>query len=532
MTIKDMEQKTGISKANIRFYEAEGLIAPDRSPNGYRSYQEAHAEQLMRIKLLRSLDIPIEVLKELCNHRITLVEALSSRCESFEEEHSRLALSELVIGKMLETGEEYDTLDVLAYMALLTPGEPAVPLEPKLNLPWRRFWARTLDSAAYGLMIYLIVPSVLSDHLSTLIDTVLGLVLTILLEPVLLHCFGTTIGKWVFGIRVTALDGSRLTYEQAKTRTLLVMQYGYGLGIPFLSEYFKHKSLETSENGGELIWEQDSELTFRDSKLWRYPVFLVMLAGLMAVPALREYQRIFREPEEVTFYQGESPFTHDYKVEKVLYTISDEPAQLPLICGIFHPREGLAFYLTPYPSEYQEFIGDFIYCPPEEDPSAGVWSCHQEEKTYKLTVDPEENVILDYLEYGVLQWSWKLSRIDQLFVRGNDDRNGGLIGGFAVKPKWFELGSYREGISIPAAMIAIEDTGTMTLVFNEDAGETITLTEEIHIGDQVTIQTHTLMRNELGTYVMDIQYIDSEQNVNVIYRVPYDNGEYVFRVKH
>ena len=38
MTIKEVEILTGITKANIRFYEKEGLLAPGRSSNNYREY--------------------------------------------------------------------------------------------------------------------------------------------------------------------------------------------------------------------------------------------------------------------------------------------------------------------------------------------------------------------------------------------------------------------------------------------------------------------------------------------------------------
>lgn len=36
MTIKDIEIRSGMTRANIRFYEAEGLLSPARSANGYR----------------------------------------------------------------------------------------------------------------------------------------------------------------------------------------------------------------------------------------------------------------------------------------------------------------------------------------------------------------------------------------------------------------------------------------------------------------------------------------------------------------
>ena len=38
MHIKDVEQRTGLSRANIRYYEQEGLVHPARRKNGYRDY--------------------------------------------------------------------------------------------------------------------------------------------------------------------------------------------------------------------------------------------------------------------------------------------------------------------------------------------------------------------------------------------------------------------------------------------------------------------------------------------------------------
>lgn len=40
MTSKEMEARSGVPRANIRYYEAEGLLAPARSGNGYRDYSE------------------------------------------------------------------------------------------------------------------------------------------------------------------------------------------------------------------------------------------------------------------------------------------------------------------------------------------------------------------------------------------------------------------------------------------------------------------------------------------------------------
>ena len=40
MTIKEIEELAGMPRANIRYYEKEGLLNPERDVNGYREYSE------------------------------------------------------------------------------------------------------------------------------------------------------------------------------------------------------------------------------------------------------------------------------------------------------------------------------------------------------------------------------------------------------------------------------------------------------------------------------------------------------------
>ena len=56
MKIKEVSQKTGLSKKTIRFYEEEGLIEPEKTyQNGraYRTYTQAHIQTLNDVALLR-----------------------------------------------------------------------------------------------------------------------------------------------------------------------------------------------------------------------------------------------------------------------------------------------------------------------------------------------------------------------------------------------------------------------------------------------------------------------------------------------
>lgn len=56
MTIQEVEKLAGMTRANIRFYEKEGLITPERNEaNNYRAYSNRDVEALRKIKYLRML---------------------------------------------------------------------------------------------------------------------------------------------------------------------------------------------------------------------------------------------------------------------------------------------------------------------------------------------------------------------------------------------------------------------------------------------------------------------------------------------
>ncbi len=77
MSIKEVEKLTGISKQNIRYYEKQGLLNPERNKgNDYRIYSEEDVRRLLCIKLLRKLGMPIEQIRILLQQDANLQEAL------------------------------------------------------------------------------------------------------------------------------------------------------------------------------------------------------------------------------------------------------------------------------------------------------------------------------------------------------------------------------------------------------------------------------------------------------------------------
>lgn len=90
MTIKDVEERTGLSRSNIRFYEKEKLIEPSRNEsNGYRDYSENDVENIKKIAYLRTLGISIEDIRSIISEKVTLQEMLEKQKEVLKNGYSK-----------------------------------------------------------------------------------------------------------------------------------------------------------------------------------------------------------------------------------------------------------------------------------------------------------------------------------------------------------------------------------------------------------------------------------------------------------
>lgn len=117
MKINEVEERVGITKRNIRFYEKEGLLTPGRdSDNGYRDYTERDVEELKRIKLLRKLDMPMEEIRRLQQGSLTLGDALRRHIITLERERKNLDTMSALCDQALHAGEQYFTLDAQTHL--------------------------------------------------------------------------------------------------------------------------------------------------------------------------------------------------------------------------------------------------------------------------------------------------------------------------------------------------------------------------------------------------------------------------------
>ena len=105
-------------------------------------------------------------------------------------------------------------------------------------------------------------------------DIVVGMVLMLLIEPALLSAFGTTIGKWILGIRITDLNGRRLSYAKARSRVVIMLWRGNGFYIPIYNVVRLWKSFSDCRDGKTLGWEYDSVIHLKDQRKWRIGIYI------------------------------------------------------------------------------------------------------------------------------------------------------------------------------------------------------------------------------------------------------------------
>lgn len=91
MKINEVETLVNITKKNIRFYEEQGLLSPQRNTeNGYRNYNEEDVQTLRQIKLLRKLGVPIEEIRQMLLGVHTLSDGMRRHLISLEREKQNL----------------------------------------------------------------------------------------------------------------------------------------------------------------------------------------------------------------------------------------------------------------------------------------------------------------------------------------------------------------------------------------------------------------------------------------------------------
>ena len=101
ITIGDLEKLTGLSRTTLRYYDAEGLIEPERMENGYRMYSPEDVMSLVQVKQLNALGVGLSELPSTGSGRrcmdvhdslVAQEQAIEQQIEDLYDRLSRLRL--------------------------------------------------------------------------------------------------------------------------------------------------------------------------------------------------------------------------------------------------------------------------------------------------------------------------------------------------------------------------------------------------------------------------------------------------------
>lgn len=123
MNIKEVENLLSVSRANVRFYEQEGLLTIHRKANNYRDYTEENIEEIKKIILFRKLGFTVDEIKKMKNGKLSLDTAAKANIERLEKEiqslKGALALTQTVVNDQ----NSYDTIDAAHYLSVVEEKE-------------------------------------------------------------------------------------------------------------------------------------------------------------------------------------------------------------------------------------------------------------------------------------------------------------------------------------------------------------------------------------------------------------------------
>ena len=300
MNIAEAERRTGLSRANIRFYEKEGLLTPTRGENGYRDYTEDNVQTLRKIMLLRRLRLSVPDIRAIESGEKALPEAAAGQLDVLQGDIRESEQAYAMCRAICEDRAEWNGLDVDRYQSIVLPADDPREKDriPPAGCPWRRFLARNVDAGLYGLLwsmlsqwVFRINPENFIQITASLAWSAacayVGWLLTFVFEPVLLHYWGTTPGKWIFGLSVRDEDGSKLSIRTAYARLWGVFGYGNCYALPFFDWYYNYKCYRACKKEEELPWDLENgcSIVVREREVRWYRVALYLLVLVLRAAA-------------------------------------------------------------------------------------------------------------------------------------------------------------------------------------------------------------------------------------------------------
>lgn len=118
MLRSEVQNKTGLTRKAIEYYEEKGLIYPVRLENGYRDYSEKDVEILEKVSLFTKLGLSLKEVREIIFDRGSLSSVLRTKQYELSMEEKKEEILEMIvkgadkgdINKKLKNLEMNDTI--------------------------------------------------------------------------------------------------------------------------------------------------------------------------------------------------------------------------------------------------------------------------------------------------------------------------------------------------------------------------------------------------------------------------------------
>lgn len=365
MTIKELEERTGMPRANIRYYEDEKLISPLRQPNGYRDYSEEDVRTLEKIKLLRQLHLDIETIRQVQQGQLTLEQALFNQLTRLEGDRNAIDRAVDVCRRLERSGVEYGALEPQTWLEelkkpSLPPAAPAKkpepPKEPPTEAqlwawshpasdhPWMRYFARSIDVILTRTVIdflgFLLFPGYMTLDLPLVVEWFLAICLlafTLALEPLWLHFWGYTPGKWIFGLKLRDNNGEKLSLSAGYARAFRVFRDGYGFNLPIYNYICLWKGRRCCMNAEDCYWDVYEGNLYGRQERRLYGLYIVGAYALSLTAALLmvlgSHMPPNRDRDGLTLAEYSENYNH-------ILTVNDLDGSTPMEeDGTFRPAE-------------------------------------------------------------------------------------------------------------------------------------------------------------------------------------------------
>lgn len=285
MTREEILESYELNLDTVERFRKMGMISPKRMEDGALVYSHENGEMLQRLLLLEKMGFSEDDFFKLKSGDKTLKALIERQLGRLEDG----CLGKEISRQILEEGGDFQSFDAKKYLRQLD--DDAMESAPftfnsgyrnQVYHPWRRFFARIFDEFIYGLIWYVFLGYVCHVNLSDegffldVFDTVIGMVLMLFIEPFLLNRFGTTLGKKIFGLRITKGDGTYLSYAEGLKRTWVVIGKGEGYNIPIYNLIRLYESYKLCKAEEIQPWDEGISYTIKDTKGYRVVVWIGM----------------------------------------------------------------------------------------------------------------------------------------------------------------------------------------------------------------------------------------------------------------